>query len=470
MEKPFIHLLSSINGFYFYDVNRNEIVNVDKDVYDFLIKLLNDEEVIPNKEVKNKVSELKENNYLSSNTIKEIKHPESDKLEYHLDRHIDQITLQVTQNCNLRCSYCAYSKFDNLSQRNRSNKDMTIETAKKAVDFLLQHSSDSDKVVISFYGGEPLLKFNFIKEVISYAQENFIGKELSFALTTNATLLTEEIMEYSINNNLDIMISLDGPEEIHDLNRRFADGTGSFMKIVENLQKLKNKYGDELKNILRINTVMDPKNDLDKMNTIFENEIFKGLPVSSVIVENFFSNEQTVYSNKFLEKYFYQIFIGILDLIGAVKDLNTYPLIASVINAIYTFEENMTVAKGLPKVGAPGGPCVPGKRRLFVAVDGEFFPCEKVSEVSKVMNIGNLDNGFEVKKADDLLNIGRLTPVECKKCWAFRKCNICARKLEKEGKLSGDEKLSMCGDVRASVEEDLKKFILLKECRTIYKI
>ncbi|MCR3761053.1 Cys-rich peptide radical SAM maturase CcpM [Clostridium felsineum] len=470
MEKPFIHLLSSINGFYFYDVNKNEVVNVNKDVYDFLGKLLNDEEFKQNEDTQNKINKLKQNGYLSSNTLKEIKHPETDNLEYHLDRHIDQLTLQVTQDCNLRCSYCAYSKFDNLTQRNRSNKEMSIETATKAIDFLLRHSNDSEKIVISFYGGEPLLKFDFIKEIISYAKENFIGKELRFALTTNATLLTEEIIEYSINNNIDIMISLDGPEEIHDINRKFADGTGSFAKIIYNLQKLKDKYGNELRDFLRVNTVMDPKNDFDKMNSIFENEIFEGLDVGSVIVENFFSNEQTTYSKEFIEKYFYQIFIGMVNLVGDIKGLKTYPLIASVINSIHTFKENMIENNGLPESTAPSGPCIPGKRRLFVNVHGEFFPCEKVSEVSEVMKIGNLDEGFNIKKVKNLLNIGRLTPEECKKCWALRKCTICAKKLERKGKLSADAKLELCKGVRASVEDDLKKLILLKECRTIYRI
>ncbi|URZ17160.1 Cys-rich peptide radical SAM maturase CcpM [Clostridium felsineum] len=470
MEKPFIHLLSSINGFYFYDVNKNEVVNVNKDVYDFLGKLLNDEEFKQNEDTQNKINKLKQNGYLSSNTLKEIKHPETDNLEYHLDRHIDQLTLQVTQDCNLRCSYCAYSKFDNSTQRNRSNKEMSMETATKAIDFLLRHSNDSEKIVISFYGGEPLLKFDFIKEIISYAKENFIGKELRFALTTNATLLTEEIIEYSINNNIDIMISLDGPEEIHDINRKFADGTGSFAKIIYNLQKLKDKYGNELRDFLRVNTVMDPKNDFDKMNSIFENEIFEGLDVGSVIVENFFSNEQTTYSKEFIEKYFYQIFIGMVNLVGDIKGLKTYPLIASVINSIHTFKENMIEDNGLPESTAPSGPCIPGKRRLFVNVHGEFFPCEKVSEVSEVMKIGNLDEGFNIKKVKNLLNIGRLTPEECKKCWALRKCTICAKKLERKGKLSADAKLELCKGVRASVEDDLKKLILLKECRTIYRI
>lgn len=470
MERPFIHLLSSINGFYFYDVNKNEVVNIEKDIYDFLTKLTSNQEVQLSEEVKKRINELKEKGYLSSNTVKEIEHPESDKLEYYLDRHVNQLTLQVTQNCNLRCSYCPYSKSDNSSQRNHSNREMTIETAKKAVDFLLEHSCDSEKIVIGFYGGEPLLKFDFIKEIISYVQKSFVGKELLFTLTTNATLLTEEIMDYSINNNLKMVISLDGPEEIHDLNRRFADGTGSFAKILSNLQKLKDKYGDDFKKILRINTVMDPKNDFDKINTICENKIFKGLDLNAVVVENLFSNEETIYSREFSEKYIYQIFIGIVSLLKLVKDLKVSPLILSAISSIYRFEMEMTGVRALPEVGAPGGPCVPGKRRLFVTVDGEFFPCEKVSEVSKVMNIGNLDNGFEVKRAYDLLNIGKLTPVECKKCWALTKCTICAKPLEKDGKLSADAKLSRCGNVRASVDAALKKFILFKEYRTIYKI
>ncbi len=73
-------------------------------------------------------------------------------------------------------------------------------------------------------------------------------------------------------------------------------------------------------------------------------------------------------------------------------------------------------------------PCVPGKHRFFVNAEGYFYPCERVNELSPVMQIGNLETGFELEKVENLLNIGKLTDEECRKCWAFRFCTICAAK------------------------------------------
>lgn len=87
----------------------------------------------------------------------------SDLLSSYLTSKLQSICLQVTQDCNLRCKYCAYS--ENYKNRVHNNKTMSIETAKKAVDFLIHNSSESDIVGISFYGGEPLLNFKLIRKV-----------------------------------------------------------------------------------------------------------------------------------------------------------------------------------------------------------------------------------------------------------------------------------------------------------------
>ncbi len=78
-------------------------------------------------------------------------------------------------------------------------------------------------------------------------------------------------------------------------------------------------------------------------------------------------------------------------------------------------------------------PCLPGKARLFVDYKGDFFPCERVNETSSCMHLGNLDTGFDMGNTNSILNIGKLTKDECKNCWAFILCTICAKKLTKKG-------------------------------------
>ena len=120
----------------------------------------------------------------------------------------------------------------------------------------------------------------------------------------------------------------------------------------------------------------------------------------------------------------------------------------------------------LPEKTTPSGACVPGAR-LFVSVNGDFYPCEKVNEKSSVMQIGNLSTGFELQKAYDVLNIGRLTQEHCKNCWAMAFCNLCARHADNNNSLSAELKLTHCPNVYASAENDLKAMILFKELANI---
>ena len=103
---------------------------------------------------------------------------------------------------------------------------MSLETAKKAILFYREHSRDKDRAIIGFYGGEPLLAFPLIVESVKYAEEIFAGVDISFNITTNATLLTDEIIDFLLDHHFKLTFSLDGPNEVQDKNRIFANGSG----------------------------------------------------------------------------------------------------------------------------------------------------------------------------------------------------------------------------------------------------
>ena len=85
-----------------------------------------------------------------------------------------------------------------------------------------EHSVEKERVIIGFYGGEPLLEFELIKKCVKYARKELKGKQINFALTTNATLLNDEIINYFIEHSFIVTVSIDGPKEMHDDERRFA--------------------------------------------------------------------------------------------------------------------------------------------------------------------------------------------------------------------------------------------------------
>lgn len=265
-EKPFIHLFETPGGYYIYDVNTNAILSVNKMIYELLqTDDLNIKEIGSDFDT---INAMRADGFLSTRRLKKIIHPDNDVLEYYLDRKLNMITLQITQNCNLRCSYCVYSgKYQN---REHSNKKMSIDVAKKGIDFLINHSSDSDEIGIGFYGGEPLLEFEMIKECIEYAEKRAEGKNLILSLTVNGTLLNGEIAEYFQKHRIYTMVSLDGPKEVHDKNRKFSDGRGSFDVIYNNLKMLKDKC-PEFMNKVGFSVVLDPQIDFGCLNEFLLN-------------------------------------------------------------------------------------------------------------------------------------------------------------------------------------------------------
>ncbi|MDF2537852.1 MAG: bacteriocin maturation radical enzyme [Herbinix sp.] len=467
---PFIHLLSSPNGKYFFDVNRNEIVAINDKVYQALKSILNNEFDKISHDVEDEINRIKVMGYLSDHKVKEIEHPYHKHLEANLERKLKRVCLQVTQNCNLRCAYCIYSDVNNSKQRSHTAKNMSFETAKQAVDFLLEHSVESDSVNVGFYGGEPLLAFNLIKDIVIYAKEIFEGKDLSFNITSNCTLLRDDIIEFFVKHDIHLMVSIDGPAEIHDESRRFvADGSGSFAVILEKLKSISTKYPDYVSK-MSVSMVMNPQNDYECINSIFvKYDIFKNIKnINAVTIDDAYSIEKTTFTDDFIEKQKYLTFLAFLGYFGRLEDVYISKIANQEILSLVNKINRMNRRFELPKTTSPGGPCLPGGARLFVDIDGNFYPCERVSETSDIMRIGSLSDGFDYNKVTALLNVASTTSEVCRNCWAFSNCTLCAKQSDDNGTLSKELRLSHCNSVREAVHDDLLNMIMLQEYSQIY--
>lgn len=167
-------------GFYFYETQKNEILSIKQELYEYLDFLIKKGEY--DKETSNEctvhINELKELGYLSPSKIIGINHPQTDIIEKMLSRKLNMVMLQLTQMCNLRCEYCIYSE-NSTYNRNYANNKMDFETAKRIIDFYYEHSIHSDRIAIAFYGGEPTLEFHLIKKIVDYANEVFAGKKFN---------------------------------------------------------------------------------------------------------------------------------------------------------------------------------------------------------------------------------------------------------------------------------------------------
>jgi uncharacterized protein len=176
--------------------------------------------------------------------------------------NINQMTLVVTEKCNLRCDYCPYTSQQSELFRTHGNKNMSKEVADLAIKYFVNNVSEGSG--IGFYGGEPFLNFNIIKYVTNKVKLLVEKYNVNFSVTTNLNVFTKDIAQFLVENNFILVISLDGPKEIHDSHRKKANGKSSFSNLFKNLEYLKINYPDYYKNNVLTNTVLAPHLTLKK--------------------------------------------------------------------------------------------------------------------------------------------------------------------------------------------------------------
>ncbi len=460
---PFIHLMETPYGKYVYDLNKSSVIKVPASVYAYLQDMSGE----PDAQVGEYLEELKAQGYLKEKRVKVSEHPVTGFYHSFIMHNLGQLTLQVTQGCNLKCEYCSYS--GNYFNREHTNKKMSFETAKKAIDYFISHARDASFFGISFYGGEPLLEFELIKKCVAYADSRAEGRKVSYNFTTNGTLLTEEKYEFLVSHDFSILVSLDGPQAVHDRHRVFAGTTvGSFQKMSENLKLLKEKYPKYYAEKIGFNTVLDPAYPLKEICDFTDtDEWVNASEISSTVVNDIQAKAKNIYSEQFIVEYKYEKFKVFLWKLGLLDIDDIPPLMRhhfkNIKQSAICFER--VKQNELPDKGHRGGPCIPGVRKLFVDVEGRLFPCERVSESSKVSCIGHIDWEIDEEKALQLLNIERLTSERCRNCWAYVLCPDCFVLADDEGRLSKEKQLMGCQRNRAQVEEDIKDYLVLRELK-----
>lgn len=460
-DKLLYTILKTPISHYIYDANINKIEPISLELYNYFSSSpnLQDMEVIP------EVSRLQKKGLLLPCELEDVEETLSDDMiDYYLNNKLKMLSLQLTQQCNFRCSYCMFTK--SIDNRPHTNQKMTIETAFSAIEFFSKRVSDSKSVNIGFYGGEPLLEYETLKECISYAKKELKGKSLTFSLTTNASLLSESIMEYLVANNVHVLVSLDGPKEIHDYNRKnFYDGAGTFDVVFSNLKRLLSN--DIFKHNISINAVINPSYSFEEYNAFFNSPDFRGVTIYSPIVS--LPREQPpLISKQFaasLEISKYSQMCQLLE-----RPLKTeFSIYSQYKDGLMNVYDVLKTKTHLPKKRNHSGPCMPGIKRLFVNVNGMFLPCEKVSESNPNNYIGSIKTGFDVHSVRKIMNSTQCIKDNCKKCWAIRFCDVCA----KIANSNDDESIAIlnkhCSLLRNSARNNILDVIALEEVRNYEK-
>ena len=285
-----IHKFKQGDNFFVLDVNTGAVHIVDELVYDLVDdnKLRDKEELIKEfgakygeetiSEAYEELLELIDEDILySRDQYEDIAHSSMDDRDY-----IKAVCLNIIHACNLRCKYC----FADEGEYNGHKGVMSVETAKKAIDYVVKRSGPRRNIEIDLFGGEPTMIMDKVKEIIAYARENekAWNKNIRFTMTTNATLLTEEMMDFMDKEMGNIILSLDGRKEVNDNVRIKVDGSGSYDDILPNIKRMIEKR-DKSKHYYVRGTFTGANTDFYEDVKAMVNEGFREISIEPVVLE-----------------------------------------------------------------------------------------------------------------------------------------------------------------------------------------
>ncbi len=235
-----VHVFKYKNYNYIYDSGSGSLHECDGKTYAYLAHMLGQTEQAPDltkeelSEIEGDIAALKEQGLLFKQETA-ARPPKSNEIK--------ALCIHICHDCNLRCRYC----FADEGAYHSAREFMSEETAKKAIDFLIENSGNRKVLEVDFFGGEPLMCLDTIKNVVYYAKEKAAarGKKFLFTTTTNALLLNEEAIEFFNAEMENVVLSLDGRKQVHDAIRKTVNGKGSYDFVINNIKNFVKSRGDK---------------------------------------------------------------------------------------------------------------------------------------------------------------------------------------------------------------------------------
>ena len=311
---------------------------------------------------------------------------------------IEGITLILTTQCNLNCSYCFCGE--------KTNEVMDIKIAKKSIDFLAKNSCKN--CTLTFFGGEPLLQSDLIEKICLYATEKI--KNIKFAMTTNGTLLDEKNINLIEKWKINTMVSLDGFGNKHDIYRKFYNGKGSWDVISRKISE-----GFLEKPSIRLTFTSESINYLyDNIRALY-NEGYRKMAFSHT--------SKPVWEEKQLleyDKQYEKITKFYLDCYRRGDELR-----------IYEFED--IIFSHLLKLKRK---CYPGIKQIAILPSGQVVPCHRVNFLNPQICLGKSVDNLEGNLINSIENDSKKIDLECSQCLFKDRCSSCLfENLEVTGKI-----------------------------------
>ena len=385
--------------------------------------------------------------------VKRMKFPFSEEQVEYFQRHcVSSMVLCLTEDCNLRCSYCCYSG-THPTRRSRSSRVMSEKTGRKAIDWLLGHSKSVKTVALVFYGGEPLLEPRLIESLVEYGKTR--GKRLKTVIVSNGTLLSKDFCAwFSEQKDAFILITMNGPAGIHDRTRRNARGSPSHIGIIQGLRRLRSICPEAWKNRTNFICNVERWNELVEQMAWFENSSYIPCEASVTIRKvqepgiPWFSPELVEVENRYIDY--------------CVSPIEKQEWIRQMWDDEMA-QIHFRSKKPLTENGIFPCWCLPLGNVAFVDACGGFRLCEKADGL---VALGDVFNGADYEKIKRLLFEVRKTLFsKCRCCWAVRFCRLCLKDMiGVTGEVVSIE--SKCRQMRHRIIRDFQIYVSILERNT----
>ncbi len=481
--EPFIHKFKTMSHSYVFDVNTGEILQVDGVVWEIIeAAYLPKEEVIsryagqfPPERIAAAYDEIQQCRSVQGlfPTGRPEVRPQFDREYVHarLAQGRGQVILNVTEQCNFRCSYCV-NTLPHTGTRDHTMRQMSWETARAALDDFLRHcklfrsSADGPaprapetfqfsareavwpqleppvlndlerRVHVSFYGGEPLLNFPLIQQCTEYVLEKAGERAslVSFGMTTNGYLLKGEVAEFLAAHRFFLRVSLDGPVAVHDRHRRTVDHLPTWAVIVDNVKTFQRKYPQAslslAATVARTENLEEVNRYLTTADWIPPRSRFSSAPAADpwpgYYPEDAAAQQQRLFHIRNVYRdYLTNLMKNRMNMghwhseIMLQRDQHDRKF-----EALHRARWACAQARRRSGSMSPDGLCLLGSTRLFVNVDGDYYPCERVHE-SEALRIGNVSTGMDEEKVYRLMTeFVDSMRTQCEQCWCLPFCGV----------------------------------------------
>lgn len=318
---------------------------------------------------------------------------------------IKALCLHVAHTCNLNCSYC----FASQGKYHGERAIMSYEVGKRALDFLVENSGTRHNLEVDFFGGEPLMNFDVVKQLVAYARsiEKEKNKNFRFTLTTNGVLIDDDVIDFANKEMSNVVLSLDGRKEIHDRFRVDYAGNGSWEKIVPKFQRLVNARGRKGYYMRGTFTHANP-DFLEDIRTMLDLG-FTELSMEPVVTAPNDPSALTEADRRIVMEQYEKLAELMLK-----RDAEGKP---------FTFYHYMIDLKGGPCIYKRISGCGSGTEYMAVTPWGDLYPCHQFVGDEK-FKLGDIWHGVSnTAIQNEFASCNVYAREECRDCWARLYCS-----------------------------------------------